>query len=116
MQRALAEYFGALNAEPDGKAPKELAAAGKQIYWEGAEDANVPPCLMCHGPEAKGNDVFPRLAGQIDDYIVDKLVNWTKERGQSVVKQDTSAIMQPIAHALTRAQIEAVAAYLNNLE
>ncbi len=116
MQRALAEHFRGLNPKPIGGASKELVTAGKKVYEEGAPDANVPPCALCHGSEAKGNGPFPRLAGQLDDYIQNKLLNWSKERGQDPQKQDTSAIMQPIAHSLTKEQIAAVAAYLNYLE
>lgn len=115
-QAALAKYFHGLSAKPVGGAPKELVAAGKKIYEEGLVDANVPPCASCHGPEAKGDGEFPRLAGQLHDYIFNKLVNWSEERGQDPKHPDASAIMQPIAHNLTKAQITAVAAYLNYLE
>ncbi|MGA8653207.1 MAG: c-type cytochrome [Xanthobacteraceae bacterium] len=77
---------------------------------------DVPPCASCHGPEAKGDGQFPRLAGQLSDYIVSKLKNWTKERGQDPSKPDASTIMEPIAHSLTEQQIKAVAAYLNDQE
>jgi cytochrome c553 len=81
----------------------------------------LPPVAFCcgascHGPEAKGDGEFPRLAGQLHDYIFNKLVNWSSERGQDPKHPDSSAIMQPIAHNLTKSQIAAVAAYLNNLE
>jgi cytochrome c553 len=56
------------------------------------------------------------LAGQLNDYVLNKLVNWSKERGQDPAKPDTSAIMEPIAHGLTQQQVKAVAAYLNYLE
>jgi cytochrome c553 len=56
------------------------------------------------------------LAGQLSDYIVNKLTDWTKERGQNPAKPDSSAIIQPIAHSLNEQQIKAVAAYLNNQE
>ena len=56
------------------------------------------------------------MAGQLSDYVVNKLTNWTKERGQNPANPDASAIMQPIAHSLTEQQIKAVAAYLNHLE
>jgi cytochrome c553 len=116
MQAALAKYFNGLKAEPVGGAPKEIIAAGKKIYEQGLLDVNVPPCATCHGPDAKGEGEFPRLAGQLHDYIYNKLVNWSQERGQDPKHPDTSAIMQPIAHNLTKAQIEAVAAYLNYLK
>jgi cytochrome c553 len=116
MLTALATYFKDLNPKPLGGAPKELAATGKQIYEEGVPSAEVPPCASCHGPDAKGADAFPRLAGQLHDYIFRKLTNWDKERGQDKANPDTSAIMGPIAHNLTEAQVKAVAAYLSYLE
>jgi cytochrome c553 len=116
MQAALAKHFSGLNPKPLGGAPKELVAAGKKLYEQGIPDAQVPPCASCHGPMAKGEGEFPRLAGQLNDYVLNKLVNWNKERGQDPAKPDTSAIMQPIAHNLTKSQIEAIAAYLNYLE
>ena len=115
MLKALAEEFRDLNPKPLGGAPKDHLAEGKKIYLEGA-GANIPPCASCHGPEAKGTDAFPRLAGQLHDYIIRKLTNWDKERGQDKANPDTSAIMQPIAHDLSEAQIKAVAAYLSYLE
>jgi len=116
MQKALADHFRDLNPRPLGGAPRELVGEGKRIYQEGVPAANVPPCASCHGPEAKGADAFPRLAGQLNDYIIKKLTNWDKERGQQKDQPDNSAIMQPIAHDLTEAQIRAVAAYVSYLE
>jgi cytochrome c553 len=116
MLNALATTFHDLNPKPLGGAPKQLVAAGKQIYEEGVPTADVPPCASCHGPEAKGDGQFPRLAGQLNDYVFNKLTNWTKERGQNPAKPDASAIMQPIAHSLNEQQIRAVAAYLNYQE
>jgi cytochrome c553 len=116
MLKALATHFHDLNPKPLGGAPREIVAAGKKIYEEGVPNAEVPACGTCHGSEAKGADAFPRLAGQLHDYIYKKLVNWSKERGQDPAKPDNSAIMQPIAHNLTDAQVRAVAAYLSYLE
>ena len=116
MVSALAAHFKDLNPKPLGGAPRELVAAGKKIYEEGIPGTDVPPCAACHGPQAKGDGAFPRLAGQLDDYILRKLVNWSKERGQDPANPDTSAIMEPIAHGLTESQIKAVAAYLSYLE
>jgi len=116
MLKALTEYFKDLNPKPLGGAPRENVAEGKKIYEEGIPKSDVPPCASCHGPDAKGRDAFPSLAGQLHDYMFRKLTNWEKERGQDKDKPDTSAIMGPIAHNLTEAQIRAVAAYLSYLE
>lgn len=115
MVNALSEYFKDLNPKPLGGTPKELVPEGREIYEQGIPSANVPPCASCHGPDGKGTDAFPRLAGQLHDYIFRKLINWEKERGQDQANPDTSAIMQPIAHDLTEAQIKAVAAYVSQL-
>jgi cytochrome c553 len=112
----LAKHFGGLNPKPLGGAPKQLVAAGKKIFDEGVPEAGIPQCSACHAPDAKGNGEFPRLAGQLHDYMFRKLVNWSKERGQDPANPDTSALMEPIAHSLTKDQIEAVAAYLSYLE
>jgi cytochrome c553 len=108
--------FPGAQSKTVGGGSKEFVSAGKQIYEEGVPKAEVPPCASCHGPDAKGADAFPRLAGQLHDYIFRKLTNWDKERGQDKANPDNSAIMQPIAHNLTEAQIKAVAAYLSYLE
>jgi cytochrome c553 len=117
MLTALADHFKDLNPKPVGGAPTELMDAGKKIFEGGVPSANVPPCASCHGPEAKGNGQFPRLAGQLSPYVIKVLTSWDTERGQGGPEHpDTSAIMKPIAHSLTRSQIEAVAAYLSDLE
>jgi cytochrome c553 len=116
MLAGLARYFKDLDPKPLGGAPRELVPAGKKIYEEGIADRDVSPCASCHGPQAKGDGAFPRLAGQLNDYLSRKLTNWSKERGQDPAKPDTSAIMEPIAHGLTEAQVAAVAAYLSYVE
>ena len=116
MVTALANYLKDLNPKPlGGAASAELVPEGKKIFDEGVPSANVPPCASCHGEDAKGADAFPRLAGQLPDYIFRKLTGWDKERGQDKDKPDNSAIMQPIAHELNEAQIRAVAAYVSQL-
>ena len=116
IQVALAKYFSALNSVPLGGGSKALVAKGKTIYEEGDPNSNVPACMACHGGEAKGHEEIPRLAGQLPDYIVNKLVNWNKERGQDLKHPDISAIMLPTSHNLTKSQIESVAAYVNHLQ
>ncbi|HLN08894.1 MAG TPA: c-type cytochrome [Xanthobacteraceae bacterium] len=110
---ALAAHFRGLNAGPWGGAPRHLVAAGRRLYEEGAPETNVPACMACHGADAKGVDAIPRLAGQLPDYIANKLVNWGRERGQDSATPDPSAVMLPTSHNLTRSQIAAVAAYLS---
>ena len=116
MIDALTTDFNQLDPKPLGGAPKGNIDEGKKIFEEGVPQANVPACASCHGPAAKGNGPFPRLAGQLYDYVTNKLTNWEKERGQNPAQPDVSAVMQPIAHSLTQPQIKAVAAYVSYLE
>jgi cytochrome c553 len=115
MLTALAAHFKDLNPKPFGGGPKKLVAEGKKIFDEGLPESNVPACFACHGSEAKGQNEIPRLAGQLYPYLVKQMTNWTKERGQDPAKPDASAIMGPTSHNLTRAQVEAVAAYVSYL-
>src|SRR6202163_1145547 len=116
MRTALAKHFSELHAKPMGDAPKGLVATGKKIYEDGIPETNVPACMACHGGEAKGQGAIPRLAGQLNDYVISKLLNWTKERGQDPARPDISAIMLPTSHNLTKAQVAAVAAYVGYLK
>jgi cytochrome c553 len=115
MISALAAHFRNLGPKPIGGAPRGSLALGKQIYDDGLPESNVPACSACHGSEAKGQNEIPRLAGQLYEYTVGQLSGWAKARGQGTTV-DTSAIMAPTAHNLTRSQIEAVAAYASTLQ
>jgi len=116
VRTSLAKHFRDLNPKPLGGAPRKLVAAGKRIYEDGVPETNVPACMACHGVEGKGQEAIPRLAGQLHDYIFNKLVNWNKERGQDPKRPDISAIMLPTSHNLTKAQIAEVAAYVSYLQ
>ena len=116
MMDALATDFHELNPPPLGGGARRLAATGEKIFQTGVPEANVAACAACHGPEAQGSGEIPRLAGQLSDYTFNKLINWSKERGQNPTEPDISAVMSPVAHSLTRPQVEAIAAYLSYLK
>ena len=115
MLTTLAMHFKKLDPKPFGGAPRGSLSEGKTIFQEGLPEANVPACSACHGMEGKGQNEIPRLAGQLYAYTVGQLMGWKKERGQGSAV-DTSAIMAPTAHNLTRSQLEAVAAYVSYLQ
>jgi cytochrome c553 len=116
MFGALARHFHELNPPPLGGGLRGDLGLGKHIYDEGLPESNVPACAACHGATAHGQDEIPRLAGQLPDYLLSKLVNWSHERGQDRARTDSSAIMGPTAHNLTKSQIAAVAAYVSTLK
>ena len=115
MVAALAANFHELNPPPLGGAPRQLVGEGKKIFEDGVPDANIAACAACHGPDATGTGEIPRLAGQLFPYLIKELTNWGKERGQNPAKPDTSGIMSPVAHSLSKQQIEAVSAYVSEL-
>jgi cytochrome c553 len=115
MVSALAVHFKNLDPKPFGGAPRGSLAVGKRIYEDGLPEANVPACAACHGTDGKGQNEIPRLAGQLYDYTIGQLSGWAKVRGQGSAI-DTSAIMAPTAHNLSRSQVEAVAAYVSSLQ
>jgi len=115
MIDALAADFRSVNPPPLGGGARNLVPTGEKIFQNGVPESNVAACAACHGPDAQGSGEIPRLAGQLSDYVFNKLVNWSKERGQNPTEPDISAVMSPVAHSLTRAQVEAVAAYLSYL-
>jgi cytochrome c553 len=114
MIAALANHFRHLDPPPFGGAPRGSTALGKKIFEDGLPESNVPACSACHGPDGHGQNEIPRLAGQLYPYMVGQLTGWSKVRGQGTAV-DTSAIMAPTAHNLTRSQVEAVSAYVSNL-
>src|SRR6516225_7949533 len=114
MVSGLAAHFENLDPPPIGGAPRHSLALGKEIFENGWPESNVPACSACHGTDGKGQNEIPRLAGQLYEYTVAQLTGWSKVRGQGTAV-DTSAIMAPTAHNLTRSQVEAVAAYASTL-
>lgn len=115
MITGLTAHFRSLDPRPIGGGPRRALAMGEQIFQEGLPESNVPACSACHGSEGKGQNVIPRLAGQLYEYTVGQLTGWAKVRGQGSAV-DTPAVMAPTARNLTRSQIEAVAAYVSYLQ
>ncbi len=106
QRNALGTYLSSLQPVTHGSGQSELAAKGEKIFHGGAPENDVPACAVCHGPEAKGDGIFPRLAGQWRPYLINQLSNWDKQRGLGPAgKDDNSQIMAPIAKSLTKDQI-----------
>lgn len=114
MISSLAQHFRHLDPRPIGGAPARSLATGKRIFEEGLPESNVPACSACHGNDGRGQNEIPRLAGQLYEYTVSQLTGWSKVRGQGT-GTDTSAVMAPTAHNMSRPQVEAVAAYVSTL-
>lgn len=107
--RSVADYYSRL-AAPAGHVPREEDAggveSGRVLAIEGKPDAEIPPCLTCHGADALNS--YPRLAGQHGPYMRNQLRVW---RSGSNAQTASGAIMAPIARRLSDQQINDVTAY-----
>jgi len=106
--KGIAQYYA---AQPQAKGRIENTAAvamGKELFDKGVPDRSIPACATCHGKDAQGQSVFPRLAGQHAQYVA-KQLNYI----QSLVR--AAPVMHGIVKDLTPAEIQAVAAYVQSL-
>lgn len=115
IRRAVVSSLSALNPPPAGPGPQSLVAAGRRIYEDGVSRDNVPACANCHGPDGKGSGAVPRVAGQIYPYAVKVLTHWAIINREHD-REGGAAVKSEIEHKLTQSEIEAVAAYISNLE
>lgn len=105
-----AEWFST-QAPAEPFPPDSSANEGRAIFLNGVLKADVPACASCHGPQADGNGIFPRLAGQNAQYLLAQLRYF-----RSGVRNDKNAdIMKQVALHLTDSQMNAVANYLSSL-
>ena len=83
------------------------AADGKKIFNQGGENPAAMACMSCHGPDGLGMAAagFPRLAGLPAAYLSKQL----KDFRDGNRKQP---IMEPLAKALSDAEISAISATL----
>jgi cytochrome c553 len=77
------------------------ATDGEKLYQDNG-------CMECHGPRgvSPDPDMFPRIAGLDQQYIIDRLTAFRSGSRQNV-------IMSPIAARLSDADIRALAAYIS---
>ena len=105
---AISTYYAAQAPSPAKTGDLKLVTRGKQIFEEGVPAQGVPACASCHGPEARGNNIFPQLAGQHADYLV---------RQALAIQRALRAapVMHDVIKDLSQDQMRAVATYLESL-
>ena len=104
-----AEYFAALPAEPANDGNSALVEAGRTLYEQGAPDANVAACLVCHGPHGEGHEAIPRLGGLSYGYLRSRLEQWSQGF------HATAFPMPQVATSLSPEEVDALASYLSFL-
>jgi cytochrome c553 len=110
---AIAVYFTSqspvVGKDPDHPLDPVKVAEGQSIYFNGPPDHHVAACVACHGTQAEGRDLVPRLGGQFSGYLSKQLhAMKNNERPQNPTMVET-------AKGLTDEQIESVSQFLNSL-
>lgn len=107
MVDALAHYYAGQTPGPGIDGDAKLIAKGKKLFEQGIPERNIAACASCHGANAEGRSIFPRLAGQHAPYLVRQL---------TVIQQQlrASPIMHGIIKELKPDEMEAVATYLQS--
>lgn len=109
----LAAYYAAQSPQPSRRhGTAAQIEAGRVLFESGDSDGGkpVPPCAGCHGPKGSGQAAFPRLAGQHADYVIKQLTGF-----QRTNDRPDAAVMEVVAHNLTRQDIVDVASYVQSL-
>ncbi len=107
--KEIADYYGAQTIGPvhEKVNPKDREL-GKNIFEKGLVDKGSPPCATCHGQDAQGNGLIPRLANQHADYLMKQLKVFQETNGRP------NTAMEPVSHPLTAEDIKAVSLYLED--
>ena len=104
----LAAHFAKQSAVPGASGDAGLIQRGKLVFEEGLPARQIPPCASCHGAQAQGVAIFPRLAGQHAPYLLKQLLVI-----QNALRN--APVMHGVVRDLTRDQMQAVAVYLESI-
>jgi cytochrome c553 len=97
-------YFASKTLAP----PTTTASAN--VVAEGEKLTQTMNCVQCHGPQLKGQQHIPRIAGQQAEYLKVQLTGF-----HAGTRFDMDGNMTAAAQALTTDQIEVLANYLGSL-
>lgn len=97
----IALYYSNVNVAPS-PADQKLVPRGKDLY--------AKLCARCHGDQAYGNEMFPRLAGQHVTYLTKSV---TRYRDGTGIRNNQ--LMSIATSTLKDEDIKAVANYLTQL-
>ena len=104
---ALARYYASQPPAPPVAGDAALIAAGTKIFGQGVPERGVAACAVCHGANANGIGIFPRLAGQHAEYVQRQLT-----RIQARLRD--ARVMHGIIKDMTSDEMKAVAAFVQS--
>ena len=118
-KKNLAAYLAAQTAKPGAAKNKDIVDLGKKIYRGGIAANGVAACASCHGANGHGIPaLFPRLAGQHQDYTVAQLQSFKASNAAAPAAgaRKNSVQMQTLAKRMTEDEMKAVADYIAGLK
>lgn len=108
---AVAKYLSRLKLPAVARHTLAKGTDGESLAMQGKWQDSIPACFQCHGDRGQGiADHFPPLVGQPYSYIKNQLMDWQAGKRSN----DPLGLMQSVAAALNKQEIESVARYLSN--
>lgn len=95
-------YYSTMAVVPP-RAPSGNSAQGYELF--------NARCTRCHGPQARGGERFPRLAGQQHEYLIRSLTRYRNRTGERIAPE-----MFAMTAGLRDQDIQALADYLSSLK
>jgi cytochrome c553 len=92
-------------------APNGSIAKGEALAKTG-RSGTTTPCATCHGPDLKGEDSIPGIAGRSPSYIVRQMYDFQQHSREG----RAGAVMAPIVEKLSHDDMISLAAYISSLK
>jgi cytochrome c553 len=91
--------------------PKGSIASGEALASTGGSGLTTP-CATCHGPDLKGINPVPGIAGRSPSYLVRQLYDFQQHRRLG----SAGELMAPVVEKLSHADMISLAAYVSSLQ
>ena len=105
MMQELASYYSSKSPMKASAVDVSQNELGKSIFEKGVASIGVPACQLCHGPNAEGRDMYPRLAGQYPEYLLKQMIFFQSG------SRANAPLMHAVSEQMTFEQIQAVVNY-----
>ena len=91
--------------------PTGSIAKGEALARAGGSDGTTP-CATCHGPDLRGTEVIPGIAGRSPSYLVRQMYDFQQHSRQG----NAAALMAPVVDKLSHDDMISLAAYISSLQ
>lgn len=91
--------------------PKGSIAKGEALAKSGGSGTTTP-CETCHGPDLRGVDAVPGIAGRSPSYLVRQIYDFQQHTREG----SASVLMAPVVEKLSHDDMIALAAYVSSLK